>query len=497
MTSLGKKLDEYYRHLGSRGLLLALFAAALTFNIVFALRMSLPSTADEFNTMAWSAYFSGFSDIGTEASPWLTGFLYTPFYYLFENPVIRYRSMLIMNSVFAALIPLLTYKITASLGLEKAWQRTLCALVVVVNTAVFAQTKLAGGETLRVFLPFLLFYLFIRSANAKNRAVQFFLSFFAAIALSFAPAADSRLWTLAITFILLVLYARFILRVKAISFAGFFPAYAVLTALQVYLNWLLTGEFVFRGVGDAAPYAEQLYHFAISTWGIGVLGLCLCIRAFWRAESPLKLFAFFALLYNSFMTSGGSAPVFLVLFAFCYIFIHGLDFVETLSAAFTLGIIFTVYYYSSSLFEIAEVSAVFCVIALLFVFVSCAERYRRHMISFSLSITLLYTGLTALPAQTENAEALTVSEFIYNSSDAPPTYLLNNADLAPILRFLNRNTVINTAESLDELPDDCFVIFRQNGGLIFAAQGERAEAYALSQVGAEFSLARDSTHVRP
>lgn len=483
MTTFGSKLDTLYRKLGSRGLLLAIFTAALALNVVYSLRMSLPSLPEEFGTAAWSAYFSGFGEAPppeSGGSPWLTGFLYTPVYYLIDNPVIRFRSMLVMNSIFAALIPLLTYKITAALGLAKAWQRTMCSGIVAICTAVFAHTKLITAETLCVFLPFLLFWLFISAANTKVRAVRFFLSFFAAIVLASAPAAHFRLWTLVITFILLVIYSHVILRVKAISFVGFFPAFAGFTVLQLYINQRLTGEiFTWRAI--QSDYIEQLYRFAVSTWGIGVLAIILCVSALRRRNPLLKAFAFFALVYNAFLVSADSAPPFLVLFAFCFIFMHGLDFRMTTITAITLGIIFVLYYSEASL---PEVSAVFCIIALLFVLVSCAERYRSHIITFSLSLALLYSGFGAVPAPVRHTEALAVSEQIYNSADAPPTYIIDNdsADFAPLLRFLNRNTTINTAESFDELPEDCFVFVRdESGGFIFAAHGERAQAYVLSQ----------------
>jgi hypothetical protein len=134
---------------------------------------------------------------------------------------------------------------------------------------------------------------------------------------------------------------------------------------------------------------------------------------------------------------------------------------------------------------------VFCVVALLLVLVCCAERYRRHIITFGISLIALFSWLNSafvyLPdeirrAERENAAALAVSGHVYNSADAPPTYIIGNPDIAPILRFLNRNTVIYTAGSFDELPDDCFVItLAETGELIFTPMGEKAEAFALSQ----------------
>jgi hypothetical protein len=570
LTSYGKKLDDFYRRLGNHGLLFAMFAGALCLHIIFALGMSVPSVSpDEFQTAAWSAYFSGYAD-SASGSGWLTGILYTPFYFLIDNPVVRYRCMLILNGVFAALIPLLTYKIAASLGLQKAWQRTLCAVVTGVGASAFAYTKFIWSETLCVFLPFLLFWLLTKTSGTKNRFLKFLLSVFTALVLAFAPAADPRLWALVLSFLLSVIFARLFLRAKPVSFAGFLPASAIFAALQMYTGEQLNAASGFSesaGLFSLSPqeymqaFLGQLYYFAVSTWGIGVLGICLCIALFTKLSAKtenklLVVFAFFALAYNTLtllMSAYGAAsslafyqgfyiygryidsasPLLLIL-ALCYIFIHGLDFKKLMFCTISLSVIFRLFFtlvlpesfilavHSKQGFSpvrlgtgidaaltsdslLFAASAVFCFVALLFVFVCCAERYRKHIISLCLCLTVLYGGLhTALfylpheinRAERVNAAAYSVSEHIYNSADAPPTYILERPDLAPILRFLNRNTHIGTAGTIDEFPADCFIIanperiadfgdyvvvLAETEELIFAAMGERAEAYALSQ----------------
>jgi len=512
LSSLGKKLDDHYRRLGERGLLLALFIAALCLNVVFSLRMNLPSLLrDEFDTAAWSAYFSGYGYSGDGSQSWLTGALYTPFYYFFDNPVIRYRSMLILNGVLASLIPLMTYKIAASLGVQKAWQKTLCAIIAGIGTAVFAYTKFIRTETLCVFFPFLLFLLLVKSSGVKNRLLRFLLSVFIAFVLAFAPAADSRLWLLVLAFIITALYSRFVLRLKTISFLGFLPAFAVFTTLQVYVSERLfataTGSAPFTREIEFVPggfenFIDGIYHLAVSTWGVGILGICLCFFLF-ASEKPknrsgelLRTFAFFALFYNAFMLiipvdserSVDSASPLLIILSLSFVFIHGLDFNKLLTSAAVLGIIFALPFVPATL---EEVSAVFCLFALLFVLVCCAERYRSHMISLSFFVVALFSGFNtafvflpheAARTEQENAAAKAISVQVYNSADAPPTYIIGNHELAPILRFLNRNTTINTAEHKSELPEDCFVIMiNEKNELIFTAKGERAEAYALSQ----------------
>jgi hypothetical protein len=602
LASFGGKIDHVYRKLGEKWLLFVLFAGTGSLHVIFALRMSAPSIyPDEFRVAAWSAFFSGFNyagdfpgstNIAAGGSPgWLHAALYTPFYYLFNNPVIRYRGMLIMNGVFASFIPLLTYRITASLGLEKAWQRTLIALLSGVGTAAFAYTKFIWSEALCVFLAFLTFWLFIKTAQTKNRVLRLLLSFFTAFVLALAPAAHPRMWALVLAFILTVIYANYILRVKTVMMAGFLPVLAVFLAFQVYvseeLNAISGGQVLLSPLGGLGTAGSgnitlallgQLYYFAVSAWGVGILGICLCFSFFFtlfanrktplvKSQALFAAFAFFTLFYNVLTlivsafrggglladgTGGQEAYIFgryidgtmpfVLIFTLCYVFITGLDFKKLLHAIIALGAVFTLFlgFAAPALVRAGmsgsplnaesiqgfspirigtmidapittegiyfTVSATFCFIALLVVLVNCAERYRAHMISFCATLIIIYSCLHSMlvylphearSAEAENAGAHAISEYVYNSADAPPTYVLNGEpSMAPILRFLNRNAAIKTAQSLGELSEDCFivaeagtinnteniVILAEAGGFVFAAKGERAAAFALSQM---------------
>ncbi|MCL1823427.1 MAG: hypothetical protein FWG44_04415 [Oscillospiraceae bacterium] len=599
MTYFGKKLDHFYRRLGDRGFMLVLFAAGLTFHIILVARMNVPSVyPDEFGTAARSAYFSGFNAsrffVNESVSAWLTAALYTPFYYLFKEPALRYRCMLVLNGIIAGFIPLLTYKITGSAGLKKAWQKTLCAICTALCVSVFAYTKFIWSETLCVFFPFLLLLVFIKSLKVKYKILRGFLSVFTAFLITLSLFADLRLWVLALVFILTVIYTKSFLYVKSVSFTAFLPAFGVLSVFWLYaaeyLKTVAAGEgtsgiiaspsfgFGFAGFKTFfAALSGGLYYFTVSTWGIGILGACFCIsnlleykksKKNHKNKSPEELifaaFAFFALAYNvlmlfanAFYIAGtgqdaylfgryidSAVPVMLV-FTLCYFFIHGLELRKVLASVTAQGAVFVLFFITAvpmvtagenktprveSLqglspvrlgFEIDApftfqnllytVSATFCFSALLIVLVCCAKHYRAHIASFCMVLTVLYSGIhTAfiyLPYETDRAErenkgAYTVSEYIYNSSDAPPTYVVGAGDeFTHILRFLNRDAYIGVAGSFEELPENCFivinvseknaseairihdfaVILAEAEGLVFAAKGERAEAYALSQ----------------
>jgi hypothetical protein len=167
--------------------------------------------------------------------------------------------------------------------------------------------------------------------------------------------------------------------------------------------------------------------------------------------------------------------------------------------------------FSSDIYDIDRaglfyaISAVFCFIALLVVFISCAERYRPHLISLCAMLVFIYSFIHSafiyMPYQANRVEqgneiTYAVSEYIYNSSDAPPAYIITPSEISvPVLQFMNRNAYIKAAENFAELPDDCFVVVRvcemnndeeivilaETENYIFAAKGERAVAFALSQ----------------
>lgn len=567
MIYFAGKMDEFYRRLGDRGLLLGLFVAGFFLHFMFSLRMNLPSVyPEEFAVAAKSAYFSGFGSAGWDSSVgWLTAALYTPFYYLINEPVIRYRSMLVLNGFIAALIPLLTYKITAGLGLEKAWQRTLCAIVSGAGAGAFAYSKFTWSETLCVFFPFVLVWLFIKAAGVKFPVLRVLLSLFAALVCALLPAADSRLWGLVVIYILTVILSKYILKVKSFSVAVFLPSFAACTLAQVYAGQRLTGGTLLSAAPQNAEIGTYLsallgrfYYFAASTWGLAVIGAYLCVtvlsEAFRSARSKNKktenlpqslffaAFALFTLTFNLITLfipppaheAGQQAYIFgryidssvplMLVFVLCYVFMHGLDLKKLLHSAIISVAVFMLFFaFTVPVMTDADllgthsiqglsplrlgqaqgapftqenlfftVSAVFCFMALFVVFICNAERYRRHMISLCAGLVLIYSclhsALVYLPfeaerAQREYAGAYAVSERIYNSSAAPPTYVLGIDDeFTSVLRFLNRNAVIYTADSADELPEDCFVItLGGDGQAAFAVMGEKAEAYVISQ----------------
>ena len=173
------------------------------------------------------------------------------------------------------------------------------------------------------------------------------------------------------------------------------------------------------------------------------------------------------------------------------------------------------------------VSVVFSFLSMFIVIINCFSRFRNLIMSAVLACTVvtssIYTATVYLPfcaveSAKTGAPLMELSGHVYNTSDSPPLAVLRcSRRVATVLQYLNQNTRVVTAEDISELPEHCFVVARndllpQNGGggssmggalavLPFTeigrtgeyriyAKGERAEAYALSQIGQEETAGR-------
>ncbi|MCL2633037.1 MAG: hypothetical protein FWD34_00825 [Oscillospiraceae bacterium] len=217
----------------------------------------------------------------------------------------------------------------------------------------------------------------------------------------------------------------------------------------------------------------------------------------------------------------------------CYIFLHQIDLKKLLLTSVMLGGIFTAFFLLSARLTVnagqvnithilglhpiriggeihsqitmdglfLTVSSVFSLMALFIVFVCCTkEKQRIRIMSLSIATISLYAGMytaliylpvTARQAHEDNSIVYEVSEFIYNSDDAPPVIALNvSFSTASLLQFLNQNAAVILEEDYTSLPENCFVISTEELDelelgrtdlYIVYAIGEKAIMFAESQ----------------
>jgi hypothetical protein len=248
-----------------------------------------------------------------------------------------------------------------------------------VGITSFAYTKFIWSETLCIFLPLFVICLFIKTTMVKNPFLRHLLSIFTAFVLAVSPAAHPRLWLLVAAFILTVIIAKYILHVKSFYTVSFLPALGVFLAFQVYIS-LIRSPLNLLGFGGAGNTLHaligQLFYFATSTWGFGMLGVCLCFSVFFiknkkalpKEQALMFSFVYFTFFYNMFMliisaVQGGvmlageqarqdmfifgryidGGVPFVLILTLCYLFIYGLDFRKLLQAIIVLGVVFAAF----------------------------------------------------------------------------------------------------------------------------------------------------------
>lgn len=155
-------------------------------------------------------------------------------------------------------------------------------------------------------------------------------------------------------------------------------------------------------------------------------------------------------------------------------------------------------------------SAVYCVLAVFVVVISCSKKYRSAILSVIISgltvYSLIFISGTYLPMCREesvakNMAVADISESVYNQSSAPPLTLFNlSRHDALMLRYLNAQVNVRITYDIETIPENCFVAVKssedvsalvnsrtpfllvdENDKLKLYAYGERAVAYMRSQ----------------
>jgi len=284
---------------------------------------------------------------------------------------------LLVNNVIASLIVVIAYPISQRLGVQTLYRRTLAAVVAGFYPAVLTQTKSAESAVMLIF-PIFIAMILLACADSKKSAAKHFLSIFLSFAVTFMVFADSLLITVAVALIITVVFKR-----KSVSIAAFLISLIVLSAAVYYLTLrfqIEQGLLNFSNI-NITQITDNLYSFAVSTWGLGVLGVVLFIKHI-RGNSNLSTFSIFAVLsvvFGLITDITGVTPLILI-FTVCCIIKHDLDLRTVLWAVIALCGIFTM-----NFTDYITISAVFCVMATIIVIVCCARKYRTEILSAAIT----------------------------------------------------------------------------------------------------------------
>ncbi|MCL2754430.1 MAG: hypothetical protein FWD35_01775 [Oscillospiraceae bacterium] len=247
------------------------------------------------------------------------------------------------------------------------------------------------------------------SVSHKRVAARRFAAGLLALVSAASVLADVRMSVIAAATVATIVLARVFLKCEIVPLrtfaicAGVFAA--VLVALGVYGAFGLH-EFGFFISFSLYDLVGNLYRFALSTWGAGVLGLCVFVRHLLiRREavaenvpknfmrfSILAMFALLAAVFASFGSVGCleiATP--LVLFVMvCGVFTHGLNLRTILTGVTVLGAIFAAYFTTTAAgltdSQLMHVSIMFSFMGLLIALVSCGGRRQTRIIATSIAL---------------------------------------------------------------------------------------------------------------
>ena len=127
------RLNTFYGKKGEKGMSLLVFVTFFVIYSALGMFLQVISLEEEFAGASAAAVFLGRD--WTETMPavdsiggFLRGIPYIPAM-LCPDPVIQYKLIMLINSALYALIPLVAFRLTAKLGVEKLGKRLLVTLI--------------------------------------------------------------------------------------------------------------------------------------------------------------------------------------------------------------------------------------------------------------------------------------------------------------------------------------------------------------------------------
>ena len=408
-------LRRFYFKIGHRGVKFLIYLLFLTVHVLLSLQATLPSIdPNEFGVAAISALFSGKDwSAAMSQNDYFCGFiqaaLYTPVMLVTDDPVLQYRLMILLGGILLSFIPLIVYSLCQKIGADKPWQAGFCALICGGYLTYFAHSKFIWNETVAIFMPWVLIWLVFRLTVCRSSGKRVILSALLGFACAVAYAAHARLLAVVMAVFAALIFSRFALNKRWVSFPVLLTSTAVFGILQQLAAYALqqslwlesdpsklinTPEHFFVNLGYDGGFGEglvrfiqtfsaQLYYFFSASWGMGALGLVLLISVICTVVSRRKnklpslysdsflfygVFAAFTVIFMLFMSTFykyGSDTLYVyqdnllfgryldeiiplaLLFVLLFIFIHDLKLTHVLLAIITTSVASLCFYFTS------------------------------------------------------------------------------------------------------------------------------------------------------
>lgn len=242
----GKIKVFFTRQWSDKQICIFMYSLSFLMMLVLGLPLSVSYILDETGTVANAAFLAGnnWNDWVNSTGGYFYKYGQAPFYFilfkLFSNPYILYKGMMVVNGIFVAFIPVLSYKILRKhLKIEDKSQCTLLSLCTVVVPATVLYSLYARGDVMLIAFAWFALYAMLEAMDAKEKKEQIVWSSLTAFLSVYMYMCHSRGIVFVIAVFMVIIVLRFFMKNKNICFS----AYIVNVILWILVDDRLTAFF--------------------------------------------------------------------------------------------------------------------------------------------------------------------------------------------------------------------------------------------------------------
>lgn len=282
---------------------------------------------DETNTLAILAKLTGnFWDLDKAYYGWGGVIFYYPLFLLIKNPVLLYKSILLVNAILLSFIPCISYKILGKFfSIENRKLKFFSAIFLGIYPGTFATSQYAWNETwVRLIVWLILFFILKLSYTNKDKNKN---SLILGFLLAYSYSIHGRMLALIPTifivyFIFQKLYNDKLFEIKSLLY-GFIPMFFLdylikkeiikyffskeksipNTFLDVIKNFLQIFDSKFLIV-SLRVLSSYTFYISITSFGIATLGIILLFKLIKNNSKEKKsllligLFSYIGLIFT-------------------------------------------------------------------------------------------------------------------------------------------------------------------------------------------------------
>ncbi len=259
-----RRLEQFYESFGDRGVMFILYALAVVINALPAVTAELPSVyPDEISVAGAAALYSGrdwsalFKDINASGG-YIQAILYTPLFWIIKNPYALYKAMLIENALVVGFIPLIVYRLAGKFGVIRVRQKLLISMCCGMYVSYLVNSKFIWNESVTCLFGWLLVLCFFGSWDKTSQSARAGMSVLTGFLCALSYAASTRLISVVAAIVLTAVFARFVLKEKALNL----PVFG-LTLMGAFVGEHFLREAVEKAVwGTASNNLENIAAYA-------------------------------------------------------------------------------------------------------------------------------------------------------------------------------------------------------------------------------------------